>query len=236
VTSGCCAASVFALYADGLKVYVGGDFDTAGSVASRGFALFNLAAGPSSGWSSPGTVGGATPGTVNAITKAGTSLYVAGDFSTAGPVSAADVAQYTPATRAWAPLGSGLSEARFSSATDGATALAQSADGLYVGGGFSTAGAKPSQNLALWSATAAPPTLTSFTPTSGKAGVTQVTINGSSFWGAIAVKFTGRSASFKILTAAQIMATVPSAATSGKITVTTPPETATSAATFNVTP
>ena len=176
-----------------------------------------------------------SPGTVNAITKAGTSLYVAGDFSTAGPVSTADIARYTPATHAWAALGSGLSEASFSSA-DGATALAQSADGLYVGGGFSTAGAKPSQNLALWGATAAPPTLTSFTPTSGKAGVTPVTINGSGFWGATAVKFNGQSASFKILSGTQVMATVPTAATSGKITVTTTPGTATSVASFTVTP
>ncbi len=150
------AGAVAALYADGLKIYVGGSFGTAGGVTSQGFALYDLSVAPPNGWSSPGAVGGATA-TVEAITKAGSSLYLAGDFTTAGPVSAMDVAQYTPTTRGWAALGSGLGG---SSSINSAHTLASSADGLYVGGSFGLAGAKASQNVGLWTKTAFPLTVT----------------------------------------------------------------------------
>ena len=157
VTTNCsfppCAGIVNALYADATKVYVGGDFDDTGSVASRGFALYDLTVAPPNGWSSPGVVGGGSgKGTVDAITMIGSSLYLTGDFGAAGPSLASDAAQYTPATHAWATLGSGLGTAGFCCSA-GAT-LAPSADGLYVGGSFGLAGAKPSENLALWTRTA----------------------------------------------------------------------------------
>jgi gliding motility-associated-like protein len=79
-----------------------------------------------------------------------------------------------------------------------------------------------------------PPVVTSFTPASGVVG-TSVTIQGTYFTGATAVKFNGTSATvFNVVSDAKITATVPTGATTGKISVTTPEGTGTSAADFVV--
>jgi IPT/TIG domain len=86
------------------------------------------------------------------------------------------------------------------------------------------------------------PTITSFTPTFGPVG-TSVKITGTNFSGTISgasfttssVKFnTTTATTFHVDSATQITATVPTGATTGKITVTTPGGTATSAANFTV--
>lgn len=77
------------------------------------------------------------------------------------------------------------------------------------------------------------PVVSSFSPTSGAAG-TSVTITGSNFTGATAVKFNGTSASFTVNSSTQITATVPSGATSGPISVTNSSGTGTSSSTFTV--
>ncbi len=83
---------------------------------------------------------------------------------------------------------------------------------------------------------AAAPTVTSFPPASGMVG-TAVTLTGRGFAGAIAVAFNGASAaSFSVDSEAQITATVPAGATTGRIAVTTPAGAATSAASFTVIP
>lgn len=77
------------------------------------------------------------------------------------------------------------------------------------------------------------PKISSFTPTSGAPGTT-VTISGCGFTGTTSVTFQGVSASFTVNSDTQITATVPSGATSGKITVTTPTKTVKSSAKFLV--
>src|SRR2546426_4135575 len=77
------------------------------------------------------------------------------------------------------------------------------------------------------------PTITSFTPTSGPVG-TNVTISGTNFTGATAVRFNGVSATFTVNSATAIQATVPAGATTGSISVTTPGGTATSASVFTL--
>src|SRR4029450_4176338 len=78
------------------------------------------------------------------------------------------------------------------------------------------------------------PTITSFSPTSGPVGAT-VTINGTNFTGATSVKFNGVSATFIVNSATKITATVPTGATTGTVSVTTPGGTATSTSDFTVT-
>jgi hypothetical protein len=80
----------------------------------------------------------------------------------------------------------------------------------------------------------AAPTVESLSPASGPAG-TSVQIGGHDFTGATAVKFNGVSASFTVTSESQITAQVPSSATSGTITVTTPNGTASSSGSFTVT-
>src|SRR2546425_434290 len=78
------------------------------------------------------------------------------------------------------------------------------------------------------------PTITSFTPSSGPVG-TSVTIGGTSFTGATAVRFNGVSTSFTVISDTAIQATVPAGATTGPLSVTTPGGTATSPNNFTVT-
>ena len=78
------------------------------------------------------------------------------------------------------------------------------------------------------------PTISSFSPGSGPTG-TSVGITGTNFTGATSVKFNGRAVVFGVDSGTHITATVPDGASSGRITVTTPAGTATSATNFTVT-
>jgi hypothetical protein len=77
------------------------------------------------------------------------------------------------------------------------------------------------------------PTISSFSPTSGPIGAA-VTILGTNFTGATSVKFNGTAATFTVVSATRIDTAVPSGATSGKISVTTPLGTGTSAGNFTI--
>ncbi len=79
------------------------------------------------------------------------------------------------------------------------------------------------------------PTVTSFSPTSGPVG-TQVDVQGTNFTNASSVTFNGTSdPSFHVNSSTDITAHVPTNATTGKIAVTTPNGTGTSATSFQVT-
>ena len=77
------------------------------------------------------------------------------------------------------------------------------------------------------------PAITSFSPSTGPPG-TVVTINGQGLTGTTAVKFHQVSATFSVMSDAEIQATVPGTATTGRITVTLPTTTLTSSADFVV--
>jgi uncharacterized repeat protein (TIGR03803 family) len=80
-----------------------------------------------------------------------------------------------------------------------------------------------------------PPTVTSFTPSSGPVG-TSVTITGTNFTGATAVLFSGTpAATFTVNSAVSISVIVPAGATTGTIAVTTAGGKAISGTQFNVT-
>ena len=80
-----------------------------------------------------------------------------------------------------------------------------------------------------------PPTITSFTPTSGRVGDT-VTITGTNFINVQSVTFNGVAAIFTINNATTMTAVVPSGATTGKIAVSDSAGTAQSATDFLVLP
>ena len=77
------------------------------------------------------------------------------------------------------------------------------------------------------------PTLTSFTPTFGSIGQI-VTLTGTNFTGAMAVKFNGVSATFTVVDSTRITAAVVSGTSTGKITITTPGSMVTSTAVFTI--
>lgn len=78
------------------------------------------------------------------------------------------------------------------------------------------------------------PSITSFTPSNGDVG-TSVTIRGINFSGATAVKFNGVTATtFNVVSATQVTATVPTGASTGKVSVTSSNGTGTSAINFTL--
>ncbi|EAY24615.1 BNR/Asp-box repeat domain protein [Microscilla marina ATCC 23134] len=88
----------------------------------------------------------------------------------------------------------------------------------------------------LYNSAASPtaPSITSFSPTSGNIG-TSVTIQGINFSGATAVRFNGVGAvTFNVVSTTQITATVPTGASTGKITVTTGNGTSASTVNFSL--
>jgi hypothetical protein len=100
-----------------------------------------------------------------------------------------------------------------------------------------TTGGTDTDNKTFTYTAAAAPTVTSFTPASGTAGTTVVTITGTNLCSASIVKFnTTNATTFTVNSPTQITATVPTGATTGKISVTTPIATGTSATDFTVGP
>lgn len=92
----------------------------------------------------------------------------------------------------------------------------------------------PSGTLASTVAFKVTPQLTTFSPPSGTVG-TMVTITGVSLTQTSKVTFGGVSASFTVNSDTQVTATVPTGAKAGKIVITTPGGTASSATSFTVT-
>ena len=79
---------------------------------------------------------------VYATRWAGPDLFVGGNFSTAGNISAKSIAMWDG--QGWQPLGSG--------ANGFVRAIAKKDGDIYVVGGFTQAGGKPANNIAIWHA------------------------------------------------------------------------------------
>ena len=140
--------------AGGPALYAAGDFDFAGSVAANHIARWN-----GSQWSSVGTAGNgvSAPNGGEALydlavfddgSGAGPALYAGGYFTTAGGVSANNIARWDGT--AWSAVGGGLEEGLpfvFTVFDDGG------GPALYVGGSFRKAGGMPANRIAKWDET-----------------------------------------------------------------------------------
>src|SRR5262249_31012347 len=100
-------------------------------------------------WVSLGSgIRGANPG-VGILAVSGTNLYAAGQFDTAGQVTARCLAKWNGS--AWSRLGSGIIDP-YTTAWIGSLALMGS--DLYVGGRFTNAGGVTVNNVAKWNGSA----------------------------------------------------------------------------------
>ena len=120
---------------DGNNVYVGGQFDNAGVIPNvNNIAVYNT---QSQTWAGLGTglsfgiSGGIGPG-VTSMALDGTKLYVGGGFTTAGTISANNIAVYDTGANSWSALGAGVGGDINSVAINGSK--------LYIGGLFTSAG------------------------------------------------------------------------------------------------
>jgi uncharacterized protein (TIGR03437 family) len=119
--------SVRAIGVSGSLVYVGGIFTTAGGIPANNVAVWN-----GSTWSGLGTGiegDGTIAPVVNAIAVSGSNVYLGGTFTTAGGVSASNVAKWDGST--WSALRGGVN--------GNVRALAVRQSAVYVGGDFNTA-------------------------------------------------------------------------------------------------
>jgi len=155
--------------------------------------------------------------------------FVGGDCGDQGIVFAATTA------------GSVLQNVVFNCNTDGQQvgSMIQAADGKFYGVTSGNGGASTNSitNGTIWSIDAGlpPPVphVVNFFPTTGAVGTT-VLLQGAHFVGTTAVSVNGVNATFKLLTANYISLTIPSGATTGKITVANAGGKTTSAKSFTV--
>lgn len=122
------------------RVYIGGNFDTAGGISATRIALWN-----GTKWSALGT---GTSGFVQAMESSGDYLYVGGNFAIAGDKTVNRIARYHKQNNTWEALGTGVS--------GNVNTITSSGSYLYVGGTFDTASDngtidKVVNNIARWS-------------------------------------------------------------------------------------
>lgn len=150
------------------RLYVAGDFVTAGGVSANRLACWDPT---TETWSA---LGSGSNQDVHALAAMHGRLYAAGWFDSVGGVTADHIAAWSPVTQTWSPLGIGMDECVYSlAASDGA---------LYVGGEFTTAGEGISPYLAVAFADCPEPSIVSAVSrrSHGAAGVFDVNVTAPS--------------------------------------------------------
>jgi hypothetical protein len=138
-SNGVSGGSVFALAVVGNEVFVGGGFTSAGGVSANRVARFNT---QTNTWSTLGTgsSNGVSGGSVLALAVVGNEVVVGGLFTSAGGVSANNVARFNTQTNTWSTLGTGSSNGVSGTGLVYVYALAVVGNEVYVGGYFTEAG------------------------------------------------------------------------------------------------
>lgn len=135
------SGAVNAFASQGNNLYVGGEFTATGGQPATYIARWN-----GNSWS---PLGSGLDHWVIALALSGTELYAGGIFKHAGGATVNRIAKWDGT--AWSALGSGITGTEEISPNPLAVsvfALAISGTNLYVGGKFTTAGGKPSPNIA----------------------------------------------------------------------------------------
>ena len=131
--------------------YFAGDFTQAGGLSANRVVKYNAITNALSTLGT-GTNNGVN-GRVNAIKLLSGFLYVAGDFTTAGGITANRIARYNPTTDQWSAVGSGVGNG----VNDEVFALSATGVNLYVGGKFTqvNVGTAPvaANSIARWNGT-----------------------------------------------------------------------------------
>ncbi len=135
--------SVYSLAVDGSQnLYAGGFFALAGGISADYIAKWN-----GTTWSTLGSdhLNGAVLGL--AVDSSGNNLYAGGQFTTIGSTTFNRVAKWNGSS--WSTLADGLSGIAGASGSVEDLIL-DSSNNVYIGGGFSSAGGGPANNIAKW--------------------------------------------------------------------------------------
>ncbi len=129
----------------GPVLYVGGQFDHAGSVPVSGFARWN-----GSDWSAVGTIIGQVFALLSFDDGTGPALYAGGGLTVNGIFPGVNVARWDGVS--WSPLGSGTGGTGPLGGRVKALAVFDDGSGaaLHAGGFFTTAGGLPANRVARW--------------------------------------------------------------------------------------
>jgi len=134
---------VYGLAVSGQDLYVGGGFARARNSSGVAVTVNGIAKWNGTNWSA---LGSGLSGTAMALAFSGNSLYVGGDFTSAGGTAANNIAKWDGAS--WSALGSGTGAAYFAPIAPMVFTMAEMSGDLYVGGSFAIAGGKVSAHLA----------------------------------------------------------------------------------------
>lgn len=100
------AARILSLSVTGDDIHVAGDFEKVDGYVANNIATWNKV---DQVWYSYGGNASGVNGTVLAMARTGTDIFVGGDFSTAGGKRARNIAKYSTTSNIWSVLGSGIS-------------------------------------------------------------------------------------------------------------------------------
>lgn len=139
VGGGVSGGNVYAILHDVTGLYIAGNFTQAGDIP-----VHHIAHWDGGGWHDLGA--GGTDSTILALCMFDSTLYAGGNFTKIGGVKANYIAKYDLVKREWQPVIDG----GVNGVNGGVAALIANDPALYVGGGFTKAGSKDANKIAVY--------------------------------------------------------------------------------------